>query len=336
MMSIVWEMQDPNWVAKHVALTLFCGLLQRTNLASFVQGRTVEELAKESHSDPAKLRMVLAFISSASNLLESSPPDHFRLHPQYLKSPAELFQVCKYMGAYWPILAAPWGALSEALEHRPDINHAALAQAYAVLAERPLKWLPEFLLQFPFTSLLEIGCGAAPVSREMARLRPRLRAWAVDASPPMIDLARHLVGRESLSEQVHVSLGTVEDLCDGRLAGMFDADLVCLRSVLNSMFERGCREVESCLRRIGACFPTAHICVSEYYGRLNAAHLDNDEIPTLVHDVIQLMSFQGIPPHDPDEWDKIYKNAGLQLVHRRVDKSVRGITQFADLLKTAR
>ena len=62
------------------------------------------------------------------------------------------------------------------------------------------------------------------------------------------------------------------------------------------------------------------LLIADYYGRLG-----NDDVGTdqdlLLHDYAQLISGQGVPPHDVSEWKAIYAEAGCRLVHVTEDIS---------------
>lgn len=82
------------------------------------------------------------------------------------------------------------------------------------------------------------------------------------------------------------------------------------------------------LQRLRLAFPERWLLVSDYYGRLGYAREARRE--TLLHDYVQAISGQGIPPPDRKAWQTLYRAAGARLVHCIEDTST---TRFLHLLR---
>jgi len=75
----------------------------------------------------------------------------------------------------------------------------------------------------PLTTAVDIGCGPGDVMIRLARARPDLRITAIDASAPMITLARGAVMTEGLSDRIELVQGYVPGVALNALS--FDAVL---------------------------------------------------------------------------------------------------------------
>ena len=73
--------------------------------------------------------------------------------------------------------------------------------------------------------------------------------------------------------------------------------------------------------------PGRPLLLSDYYGRLGSDAEEQRE--TLLHDFVQLISGQGVPPPGLDEWRAIYAEAGCRLAHVIEDQTT---TQFVRIV----
>ena len=70
-----------------------------------------------------------------------------------------------------------------------------------------------------------------------------------------------------------------------------------------------------------------------YYGKLTQLHtIDLKYRHTLLHDIVQVISAQGIPPPDLEKWVAIYHAANCQLVHAYEGES-SGIEWFIHVVQ---
>lgn len=97
---------------------------------------------------------------------------------------------------------------------------------------------------------------------------------------------------------------------------------------LNEMCRGGGAAAIGWLRRIRRLFPDKILIVADYYGRLGSRY-DGAAPETLLHDFVQVISGQGIPPHDAAAWQRLYEQAGCRLAHVLED---RATTRFVHLV----
>jgi hypothetical protein len=85
-------------------------------------------------------------------------------------------------------------------------------------------------------------------------------------------------------------------------------------SIANAHFGRD-GAIDDFLRSLRRLFPERLILFSDYYGRLGS-YVGNTRAyqRTLVHDVAQLASGQGVPPSSLEEWQQIYDRTSCALV----------------------
>jgi hypothetical protein len=96
-----------------------------------------------------------------------------------------------------------------------------------------------------------------------------------------------------------------------------DAGALHAASLLNELFGRGPDEAVRFLQTIKSRYPGRHCWIVDYYGQLghNLARNSGAVVRhALLHDLIQALSGQGIPPPDLKAWRKIYRSAAVRLI----------------------
>ena len=128
----------------------------------------------------------------------------------------------------------------------------------------------------------------------------------------MCRIARQKIAAARLRTRIQIICG---DAC--RVGGHFDSrvrdGIEALQSsgLLNELFRNDNSQVVRYLKRLKRWFPGRRLFVVDYYGKLTRAPIVGRKYQhTLIHDLIQVLSAQGVPPADLREWIKIYENAG--------------------------
>jgi hypothetical protein len=86
------------------------------------------------------------------------------------------------------------------------------------------------------------------------------------------------------------------------------------------MFAGGSTAAIGWLRRLRKTLPRRPFLIADYYGRLERrkGRLSGS---TALHDHVQLISRQGLPPADGAEWRAIHSHAGCRPVHIIEDRT---------------
>jgi hypothetical protein len=87
-------------------------------------------------------------------------------------------------------------------------------------------------------------------------------------------------------------------------------------NVANEMFHDGQTQCVKWLQQLRKVFPQRPLLILDYYGQLGKKSRHRPvERKTLLHDYVQLISGQGIPPANAREWQTVYAKAGCKLLH---------------------
>ncbi|EFC82587.1 conserved hypothetical protein [Parafrankia sp. EUN1f] len=106
------------------------------------------------------------------------------------------------------------------------------------------------------------------------------------------------------------------------LAGVNTTEAVVAASMLNELFHPDAQTAVQWLKILRDTLPDRVLVVVDYYGVLG--HSPEPPPRRALHDWIQAISSQGIPPPDLDAWESVYHEAGCELLHA-VEDSQAGV-----------
>lgn len=273
--------------------------------------RTPETVAAEHGLDPALLRLALTYVADRSDLLDSTPAG-FVCAEKY-RDGRRGWVLDQYLGAYGPLVSGVGQVLREPRRGPALVNGALHAQAYAALERPAYRALPAVIGTMAPNHLVDLGCGSGALLRQLAGEHPKLRGWGLDANPEMCRVARERLCADGFAERITILEGEVWDLgaiCPAEAAE--SVEVVVCASLLNHGCANGA--AGKWLGEIKRAFPERTLVVADYYGRLGSG------VPAkggfvLLHDLVQALSGQGVPPPDREGWERIYTEAGCRLQH---------------------
>jgi SAM-dependent methyltransferase len=269
--------------------------------------RSVDELAAARGLDPAVLGGMLEFLAARTDLV-SRGDTGFRVGPGL--GPVERGTIDQYLGAYGPNVAALPDVLTGSVDGRSLTDRVRHARAFAGAPGAGAALLPDLLARLGLDHVLDLGCGSGELLAELSGRDPAFHGHGVDANPGMIDVA---LARALPADRVRFSVGDVTDpqTCvpdDVRTA----TEVLVASNLLNEFFGTSGAAADW-LRLLGKAFPGRVLVVVDYYGVLGHSA---DPVPHLaLHDWIQLISAQGVPPPDLDGWQSVYRQAEAELLH---------------------
>lgn len=290
--------------------------------------RSADELAARATLEPDLLTHLLELLACRTDLVVRGPAG-FRKGPGL--GPVEHAVIDQYVGAYGPNAAALPEILSSSRRGRDIVDRARHARAFARNPGPGLALLPGLLGKLGLTEVLDLGCGTGGLLLEMARRDSGFRGCGVDANPAMIRTAQERCRAYGVEGQVCFQVGDVVDPAEGIPHQVLsETRAVVAASVLNEFFHPDPQPAIRWLRALRAALPGRVLVVLDYYGTLG--HVAEPAPRRALHDWIQLISSQGVPPPDLDAWESIYRAAECALVHS-IEDSGAGI--FIHLVRLA-
>jgi SAM-dependent methyltransferase len=170
------------------------------------------------------------------------------------------------------------------------------------------------------SNLLDLGCGSGSLLVELAKVDPAFQGIGIDSQRQMCALARRHIRNNSLDSRIRVL-----HLDARQVDRLPNAAALHASSLMNELFQDGPSEAVNYLKKLKRRFRNRDLWVVDYYGRLGINARDSGEqLHGLLHDLIQVLSGQGIPPSNLKSWRSIYRSADCQLreVHEFSDAGI--------------
>jgi hypothetical protein len=294
-------------------------------LAMLDEPRSAQAVAAKLDLDPQLLRGTLDYVAARTDLV-SKADGRFAVTADYAGGARFLLDL--YAGAYRPNAVRLARLLRQPSLAPSVVDRGRRARAFENAGPRAVGVLLHIVRQLEFDHVLDIGCGPASLLVRLAQEDPQFAGWGLESNPTMRRAARAAIRGAGVGPRIKILAGDSRHL-DAPLSAVVRAEIraVTASHVVNEMFGCGPEGAVSWLRGLRAALPGRPLLLSDYYGRLGTNASQQRE--TLLHDFVQLMSGQGVPPPGVAEWRAIYAQAGCRLAHVIEDRST---TQFVHIV----
>jgi SAM-dependent methyltransferase len=270
---------------------------------------------------------IFRMLITRTDILQRKGKLHFTINSKYRSYMDLGFHIEKFLMAYGNF---------RTINKTPKIitDDKLFSQAFVAAAQFQNPTLIKSIFKSLKASvILDLGCGAGNILNAFAKSGKIHRSIGVEQNPFLIKAARASIRKNGLSKRVRIAHGNVvtfENLITKK--EIAEIDVVFGSSILNEFFYTPTKLI-SLLKKIKRIFPGKTLIVSDYYGVFHAADFaDVNRHYNLVHDFMQVLSAQGVPPKDDTSWNKYYKDADLELVHT-FHGSANGINWFVHVIE---
>lgn len=279
---------------------------------------TANELSARCGLDAGLLSGLLNYVAARSDLLRKSG-ERYVASGDY--SGASRFLLDLYVGAYGRNAERLAELLRNPSAAPSAVDRVRHARAFEAVDRSALGLLPELIRRLGFNHLLDLGCGNGALLLELARQDTHFVGWGIDLNRAMCRAARARIRAAGLENRVRVRQGdctSVGSVLPAKVMAGIRA--LTASNLANEMFGDGNSGAIAWLEGMRDALPGRPLLIADYYGRLGQKkrRLSRE---TLLHDYVQLISGQGVPPSGAAEWRSIYRRAGCRLVHVIEDKA---------------
>jgi SAM-dependent methyltransferase len=296
--------------------------------AALKKPATADELAPEYELDASLLRGMLEYVAGRTDLLRKTR-NQFVTTRRY--SGDSQFLLDLYVGAYGNNARQLTRLLRDPAVAPGAIDRIRYARAFDSADGSTAEFLRELIRRLQLNHVLDLGCGNAALLVELAVQNTRFAGWGVEVNRAMCRVARKRIRAAGVGNRVRVLEGDCTDLASvlrKNLRASIGAVTAC--NVANEMFAEGHAQAIVWLRGIRKILPGRPLLIADYYGRLGSKRNRRPSRKTLLHDYVQLISGQGVPPASAAEWRSIYWRAKCGLVHIIEDKAT---TRFIHIVR---
>lgn len=292
-------------------------------LSELGKWQTAREVSKKLLCDPSIVRILLEFLSQNSAVIQRSPVGKYRISPGSGNMSEVEFCLEKFMGAYGPALRNVQAMAGSQGVVRKTLDERALASAFGGLGIISTPVIPDLIERQGIRCVLDLACGPSSLLMELGSRNKDFRGYGVDSSSAMCRIAKSRIRCLKLGNRIRIRKGDARDIEHCLTAAEIrEVEGVHARSLLNEFFRRGNREVVMLLRGLRRVLPGRIAWFVDYYGRLGwDLPVSREFLYTSMHDVLQAVSGQGIPPPDLRRWKHIYSDSGCRLLNALEFKS---------------
>jgi SAM-dependent methyltransferase len=288
------------------------------------------EIARRHGFDEKTFDLVLTYLAERSDLVQRGSDGAFSRGARYGDGAETARLVDQYLEAYGANVERLDLVFRDPYSAGSLVDRESHARAFAHVDTTA--FVQDLVRRLGARAVLDIGCGPATALRKLAQGDRELCGWGLDASPAMHALGKRLVKEAGLEQQVTLLLGDFRHVGTVVPREIHDrVDLITASSLLNEMFIDGPGAATGWLKDLGSLFPGRRMLIADYYGQLGQGI---GCVPRLglLHDFVQAISGQGVPPAGFPEWAAIYEDAACTLVDR-LEGSDGGFRWYVHLLR---
>lgn len=275
----------------------------------------VDAIARRRRIDPARLSMLLEYVARRTDVLVQRGGS-FRVRAKYRHYEKLGHLLDKVTGAFGENLRRPELALHAGPPSRARgaVNRERHADAFSRIAARPSVVLQQLIAAHGVECVLELGCGPATELIAAARANPRFEAVGIDSNRRLLSIARRRAVAADVAERIQLLEGDAT-----RAATLLKrvrrarVGAILASSLFNELFD-DTEAAPRLLRSLSRSFPAKLLFVRDYYGTLGTRRAG--EPAALLHDALQLLSRQGVPPSTFRQWSALYAAAGCRVLRR--------------------
>ena len=278
---------------------------------------SAKQVAAKHSLDATLLAGVLDYVALRTELLRRTTGEQFVVTKKNSR-----FLIDLYTGAYGGTANQLTKILRNPAVAPASVDRVRYARAFESVDSAAQGILPDVISALEFNYTLDLGCGNGDLLLELARRNGSFIGWGIDSNPAMLKVARARLRKVQIGKRVRFLEADGVRLRQEIPAGVRSQvrSITCC-NFANEMFAQGEREAINWFRELRECFPGRPLLNCDYYGRLGRTKGRKLQRETLLHDYVQLISGQGIPPATMAQWRSIYSKAGCRLVHVIEDTS---------------
>lgn len=296
--------------------------------------RSVYDIAGELGYDVELLSALFDYLHHTTAILKRARSGNYAVAARYQHYFYLGFQLDKFIGSYGPAIEDLEQALRSPTLGRNLVDRKTEARAYRVLESPPHPWVGRIVAERRINSILDLGCGPGTLLTELCEANPRFQGWGIDENANMCREAKQRIAKAGLTGRIRIIHGDARSL-GKHLPSRARLRIESLQSkgLMNELFRFDNRQAIAYLKRLRGLFPGRLLFVVDYYGKLTRAPKFTARYRhTFLHDVIQFVTAQGVPPADLAGWAEVYHAAGCSVEHAYEGEG-HGIEWFVHLVR---
>jgi SAM-dependent methyltransferase len=291
-------------------------LHQQDLLQEFRTINNIFVVAKKFGLDPDVLYALIEFTSQTTDIIIKVNNENFVLNSSYQSYLEFGFHLDKFIGAYGDLFNKLEIILQSPTIAGSFVDKHALAQAFHAVSFEE-SFIVNLFQEWGVDSLLDLGCGSGSLLFELCKQNSNFCGWGIDKNQESILLAMDRLSDSLFQKRLMITKGDVRNI-DTLITSSSRIEIKYLfgRSIMNEFFANGTEEAIKFLKYLKNLFPDRLFIIIDYYGQLLKREENSLDIThTILQDIAQVVSGQGVPPSNLGEWLEIYLSAECKVVH---------------------
>jgi SAM-dependent methyltransferase len=271
------------------------------------------QIALDHRFDETLTKLVLTYVAERTDLIIKLTDGRFVLGARYADLGRLNFEIEQYIGTYGP----------NTRNLKSIIRNPTLASAYvdreshmrAFERYDPTSMISVLVGRLAPRFVLDIGCGVGHMLIHRAKVDQSIRGWGIDSNKAMIAAGTRQIAAAGVGARIVLLQGDCKEVGEIIPSQVRSGvDLITASSLFNEMFANGNNDVVQYLKRLGTWFPGRRLLIADYYGQLGKSSSELTPSCGFLHDFVQVISGQGVPPADLAEWLAIYQAGSCVVV----------------------
>jgi ubiquinone/menaquinone biosynthesis C-methylase UbiE len=298
-------------------------VLMKLNETDFFENISEKKLIKQYFPN----RSIYHFIKQSTDIIESEMGNFFTINPNYSQYATSGFHIDKFLGAYgqFKVKAKAPQIIMDEKKFAAAFDKASYHQTNHHILQ--------LLSQLGVKTLLDLGCGTGKLLIDFCEQSKQHKAFGIEQNVHLLPIVKKQIKQNKLSASIKLIKGNVTNFNTLLKANeQKSIDAIYGASILNEFFQSPTTLVQF-LKNLKKTFAGKFFIVVDYYGILNTKQAaKKNKSHNYVHDVMQVLSGQGVPPSTKNDWDVYYKKAGCKLILAHEAKN-NSINWFIHVIK---
>jgi SAM-dependent methyltransferase len=234
------------------------------------------------------------------------------------------FTLHQYLGAYGMNAVELGAILRDRSRAAKVVDRRMHAKAFSQTDPLSANLVADLMIQLELDHVLDLGCGAGTLLANLAIRNQEFVGWGLDMNPWMCHEAKKCIASAGAARRVKIFRGDCRrtDLAISPRVRE-SVRTLCSASVANEFFTDRGKDAVEWLAHLKSLFPGRVLLLADYYGLRDGREL-------ALHNFVQAISGQGIPPASLRAWKRIYRAARCEIAYAL---ELEGLPFFVHLLR---
>jgi SAM-dependent methyltransferase len=291
---------------------------------------SVDLVCQELGLDRQVVLSALRYVAHESGLVEEVELETFIV----VATPVELQAISglteKYIGAFGSLVLVSSLRSPDRVFAKTHVSNDAFVKVFA--SQKSNDPLATLMHRDGMKCVLDLGCGCGQTLFDYVAHGSDNFGFGVDINAGMI--AEALRRAKDYQDVDRLKFAVSDSFEFKRVFGQSAVDTidaVCAASWLNEYFQRGDEGAIRSLKKIKSLLPGRRLYLLDYYSSLGVPESET-RTATGLHDIVQVLTGQGLPPACLEEWCKLYSASEMEVVEVFHGESL-GIRWFIHVLQ---